>query len=318
MCGRASPCPPHERSCFLAFLPQTLCRTPHPARPYGAALALLPPRAAGKGPARLAAARPGAPPAAKAVRRHPHQTGHHPLHHAARPLGHLYLEGRRHRGGLHPLPAGDGGLQHAAGQRPLRGARDWQKRLYRCGRQNHRPRHGGATTHALAPAAWWWTTCRQTPPWSCQSRACCCATPRPTTPSTPGQTDKKSSPRLCRAKLRKAAKGRPSGGVRGTRPLPDASPESSRPCGAVGKKGSLPVGAAPAHRRAKREPRPVKTGGGVNLRIGSAERCQAPALPRRIAPGVLEAARLAESLKAQERGGREISLPPLSCVSSFL
>ena len=94
-----------------------------------------------------------------------------------------------------------------------------KKRLYRCGRQNHRPRHGGATTHALAPAAWWWTTCRQTPPWSCQSRACCCATPRPTTPSTPGQTDKKSSPRLCRAKLRKAAKGRPSGGVPGHKAL---------------------------------------------------------------------------------------------------
>ena len=100
--------------------------------------------------------------------------------------------------------------------------------------------------------------------------------------------------------------------------MPDASPESSRPCGAVGKKGSLPVGAAPAHRRTKREHDLSKQGAASNCASGAQSVAKAPAMPRRIAPGVLEAARLAESLKAQERGGREISLPPLSCMSSFL
>ena len=162
--------------------------------------------------------------------------------------------------------------------------------------------------NALAPAAWWWTTCRQTPPWSCQSRACCCATPRPTTTFTPGPTDKKFPPRLCHAKLRKAAGADPPGASRGTRPLPDASPESSRPCGAVGKKGSLPVGAAPAHRRAKREHDLSKQGAASNCASGAQSVAKAPAMPRRIAPGVLEAA----------RGGRKCPPPPLSCVSSFL
>ena len=193
-----------------------------------------------------------------------------------------------------------------------------KKRLYRCGRQNHRPRHGGRQrTHWRRLRGGGRRAGKRHRGHAKAARAAARHPARQRLPPLARLT--KNPPRAFAAQSSaRRQRADPPGASRGTRPLPDASPESSRPCGAVGKKGSLPVGAAPAHRRAKREHDLSKQGAASTCASGAQSVAKAPALPRRIAPGVLEAARLAESLKAQERGGREISLPPLSCVSSFL
>ena len=77
-----------------------------------------------------------------------------------------------------------------------------------------------------------------------------------------------------RAKLRKAAKGRPSGGVPGHKALAGRLPRELKALRGGRQKRLFACRGRTRTQARKAGARPVKTGGGVKLRIGSAERCQ--------------------------------------------